>query len=134
MSDLPERPEHSLRIGNPERDAVVQRLTEALNEGRIELAEYDDRVQQVYAAKTQAELVPITVDLPAPPPPPAPKASLFSRVGQAERAWLSTAVLLTGIWLITVITDDRHSPHGFWPIWPLGFWGIALITRRIGGR
>ncbi len=53
---------------------MVERLTAALNEGRLELVEYDDRVRQVYAAKTAGELVPITADLPAPVPPAAAQA------------------------------------------------------------
>ncbi|MCW2504574.1 MAG: hypothetical protein JWO79_2858 [Actinomycetia bacterium] len=134
MSDLPERREQDLRIGNPEREAVVQRLSEALSEGRIELAEYDDRVQQVYAAKTQAELMPVTADLPAPPPPPVPPTSLASRFApdRAERGWLGMAVMLTAIWLFTAYTSGGWA-H-FWPIWPIGFTGAGLLVRRINGR
>jgi hypothetical protein len=129
----PQQPE--LRVGNPEREAVIARLNGALSDGRLDLVEYDDRVRQVYAAKTAGELAPITADLPAPLPPPAPKPSLAShfRLDSAERGWLGMAVMLTGIWLISVVASADHSTHGFWPLWPIGITGVGLLVRRITG-
>ncbi|MDQ1644989.1 MAG: hypothetical protein QOJ50_1173, partial [Cryptosporangiaceae bacterium] len=90
--------------------------------------------QQVYAARTQADLVPITADLPAPPPPPALPTSLASRfaLDRAERGWLGMAVMLTAIWLFTAYSSGGWA-H-FWPIWPIGFTGAGLLARRINGR
>jgi hypothetical protein len=134
MSGLPERPDPQLRIGNTEREAVVEQLSAALADGRLELVEYDDRVRQVYAAKTGADLVPLTADLPAPPPPPQPKPSLPSRLLQdpAVQGWLGLSVMMTAIWLISVLHDGRA--HGFWPLWVIGISGAGLLTRRITGR
>ena len=39
-------------------------LRQAAGDGRIDLAELDERLEATYAAKTYGELVPITVDLP----------------------------------------------------------------------
>jgi hypothetical protein len=134
MSGLPERPDPQLRIGNTEREAVVEHLSAALADGRLELAEYDDRVQQVYTAKTGADLVPLTADLPAPPPPAAPKPSLRSRfaLGPAEQGWLAMSVMLTAIWLLSFLRDG--DPAGFWPMWPIGVTAAGLLARRITGR
>jgi hypothetical protein len=123
----------NLRIGNPERDAVVDRLNAALNEGRLELVEYDDRVRQVYAAKTAGELVPITADLPAPvpPPPPAPKRDFRALLTPDELRWAGVAIILLTIWLIqSLATRDLNY---FWPVWPIGIWGAVLLGRRITG-
>jgi hypothetical protein len=66
-----------MRAGNAEREQVVQRLNRAFSEGRLELAELEERVAQAYAAKTLGELWPLTVDLPpetgAPPAPEVPR-------------------------------------------------------------
>ena len=40
------------------------RLRAALNEGRIDLSEYDERLQQAFAAKTYGELDRLLDDLP----------------------------------------------------------------------
>lgn len=67
---LEPRPEHdpaALRISDADRNKVAEILREAAGDGRIELAELDERLNATFAAKTYAELVPITVDLPAHP-------------------------------------------------------------------
>ena len=62
-----------MRAGNAEREQVVQRLSRAFGEGRLELVELEERVAQAYAAKTLGELRPLTADLP--PETGAPLAS-----------------------------------------------------------
>lgn len=53
-----------LRISDAERHAVAEVLREAAGEGRIDLDELDERLEATYAAKTYADLVPLTADLP----------------------------------------------------------------------
>jgi hypothetical protein len=120
-----------VRIGNVERDQVVEQLNTALSEGRLELVEYDDRIRQVYAAKTAGELVPITADLPA-PTPPAPKRSLRTAMTPDELKWAGVAVILLAIWVIQVVVTQEAK--GYWPIWPIGIWGAVLLGRRITGE
>ncbi len=54
-----------LRISDADRHQVAEVLRQAAGDGRIDLAELDERLEATYAAKTYGELVPITVDLPA---------------------------------------------------------------------
>lgn len=54
-----------LRISDEERHRVAEILREAAGDGRIDLAELDERLEATYAARTYADLVPITSDLPA---------------------------------------------------------------------
>ncbi len=61
-----------LRISDSDRHKVAEILREAAGEGRIDLAELDERLESAYAAKTYADLVPITADLPALGQPAAP--------------------------------------------------------------
>jgi hypothetical protein len=54
-----------LRISDAERHQVAEILRQAAGDGRIDLDELDERLEATYAAKTYADLVPITLDLPA---------------------------------------------------------------------
>ena len=53
-----------MRISDTEREQVAEILRQAAGEGRIDLTELDDRLDATYAAKTYADLVPLTADLP----------------------------------------------------------------------
>ncbi len=54
-----------LRVSDQERYAVAEVLRQAAGEGRIDLTELDERLEATFAAKTYADLVPLTADLPA---------------------------------------------------------------------
>jgi hypothetical protein len=53
-----------LRISDAERHQVAEILRTAAGDGRIDMEELDERLEATYAARTYADLVPITVDLP----------------------------------------------------------------------
>jgi hypothetical protein len=54
-----------LRISDQDRHQVAEVLREAAGERRIDLEELDHRLEATYSARTYADLVPITVDLPS---------------------------------------------------------------------
>ena len=54
-----------MRISDADRHKVAEILRQAAGDGRIDLQELDERLEATYAAKTYADLVPITIDLPA---------------------------------------------------------------------
>jgi hypothetical protein len=56
--------QRDLRASDAERQTVVRRLERALREGRLTIAEFDERVEAVYAARTRGELEDLTDDLP----------------------------------------------------------------------
>ena len=53
-----------IRAGDADRERVAERLRTALDEGRLNLYEYDDRLREAYAAKTYGELDALLADLP----------------------------------------------------------------------
>jgi hypothetical protein len=57
-----------LRIGTPERQAAVEALDAHLVARRLDTAEYERRSEACDRARTQAELLRIFADLPAPHP------------------------------------------------------------------
>jgi hypothetical protein len=70
--------ESGVRIGDAEREKVAGSLREHYAHGRLTLEEFQQRLDSVFAAKTNADLARITVDLPhadhhaAPWPPSQP--------------------------------------------------------------
>src|SRR4051812_30697521 len=62
---LDRRPDPAMmRISDEERHQVAEILRTAAGEGRIDIEELDERLEATYAARTYADLVPITADLP----------------------------------------------------------------------
>src|SRR3954454_10629500 len=59
-----------LRISDQDRHQVAEVLREAAGEGRLDLEELDQRLEATYSARTYADLVPITLDLPSVGVPP----------------------------------------------------------------
>jgi hypothetical protein len=69
MGEIENRPQHDpsqLRISDADRHRVTELLRDAAGEGRLDLEELEERLELTWAAKTYAELVPITLDLQAP--------------------------------------------------------------------
>lgn len=83
--------ESSFRASHAEREATAARLHAALGEGRLDLAETEERLAVAYAARYRWELNPLLADLPAPEP-------LGLRAGWAQlwralvvQTWVSSA-------------------------------------------
>jgi Domain of unknown function (DUF1707) len=77
--DLP--PAANVRIGHRERDAVVAALQEAAADGRLSMAELEDRLEAALQAKTYADLDPLVADLSV----ELPSRALNSAWSQAQR-------------------------------------------------
>ena len=92
MSDSPDR-RPDLRISDTDRDRAAEVLREAHAEGRISIDELDERLTSVYNAKTFADLVPVTRDLPATQDAATAQAPALGRIGGTARFKLSLAIL-----------------------------------------
>lgn len=57
----------AMRVSDREREEVVETLRRHAGEGRLDVDELDERLDAVYAARTRAELEPLTADLPVAP-------------------------------------------------------------------
>ncbi|MEV0411097.1 DUF1707 domain-containing protein [Streptomyces sp. NPDC050448] len=89
--ERPEKPLPELRASDADRERVAERLRDAVAEGRIDMEEFEERLEAAYTSKTYAELEPLTRDLPA--PGGAPMAVAASAPGPAvtpaDRSWPS---------------------------------------------
>jgi hypothetical protein len=133
-----------MRAGDGDRQAVADKLKLALDEGRLDIGEYDERLQRTYAAKTYGDLEGLLDDLPgtavtpqaatAGPataqPAAAPPPAVSRRSGQLVKAWLGgfggIFVVSMAIWLITSISTG-HMQY-FWPVWLL----IPMVFGALG--
>ena len=144
-------PEPHLRASDSDRAAVATALGGHMAAGRLTLAEYEERLTQVYATKTFGGLAALTADLPPSPgsrtPSPAPahrpqpahvggcgsSSSGWGGDAHAWEAWRRTAIIVISIWTITSLA--AWELIYFWPLWVLGPWGAVLLARTItGGR
>ncbi|MFG3285779.1 DUF1707 domain-containing protein [Streptomyces sp. NPDC048111] len=65
-----------MRASDAERERVAESLRDALAEGRLDMEEFEQRLEAAYTARTHGELEPLVRDLPAPGtagPAPAPR-------------------------------------------------------------
>ncbi|UVE96608.1 DUF1707 domain-containing protein [Dietzia sp. B32] len=60
----PDRHLPSVRASDAERDATARLLQESFSEGRLTLAEFDERTSLAYAARFRSDLIELTHDLP----------------------------------------------------------------------
>ena len=137
-----------MRAGDSERQAVADKLKAALDEGRLDLHEYDERVQQAYAAKTFGELDSLVTDLPGtipaqqsrvqpyqPPAAPLPAAEVGDGKAQGGRPFLASyggvVVVCFVIWGISCLASgDWIYPWPLWTLIPLIFGAIGQFGRR----
>jgi hypothetical protein len=125
-----------MRAADADRQRVADQLRTALEEGRLDLHEYDERLQQAFAAKTYGELDVLLADLPtasAPKPPGvAPVRNPAGEwLGQVWGSWVFVVVVTSAVWAITSLASG--GVDYFWPVWVAGPWGLCLIVASIGG-
>ncbi|MGH3097720.1 MAG: DUF1707 SHOCT-like domain-containing protein [Streptosporangiales bacterium] len=129
-----------LRCADSDRDRIAGQLREHYAEGRLDLDEFQERANAVYAAKTFGDLEPLTVDLPARPVQEHPQeakdedeecASGRGRLMAMWSPWLTTSVICIGIWLISMLASSQFIYP--WPVWVAGPWGVILLVATLGG-
>jgi hypothetical protein len=91
-----------MRISDADRHKVAEILREAAGDGRIDLTELDERLEATYAAKTYAELVPITHDL---APVVHATGSPLARVERERAVAIMGGVERRGVWVVPETFD-----------------------------
>ncbi len=112
-----------LRVSDADRHKVAEILREAAGEGRLDLDELDERLESAYAAKTYADLVPITADLPlrgreSLPGPVAPSPALPAARHETTLAFMGGSSR-KGLWEV----GATHTAFAMWA-------GISLDLRE----
>lgn len=124
-----------LRVADADRERVAARLGQAHAEGRLTLAEYDERVRAAHGAVVGSDLLPLTADLPAEAPARSggtARAGLRPPMRAAVALWGVVSVINLVIWVaVSVGTGGVVAP---WWIWVAGPWGLALAVRALADR
>ncbi|MFI5819099.1 DUF1707 domain-containing protein [Streptomyces rishiriensis] len=120
---LPARPD--LRASDADRERVAEVLRDALAEGRLDMAEFEERLEETYKARTYGELTPITRDLPVPGVVPPPVVSLHKEPS-GEGGWAGRMVGGEGSssWAVAVMSGLQRK--GCWTV-PRRFTCVALM-------
>jgi hypothetical protein len=122
-----------LRASDADRERVAEVLRDALAEGRLDMTEFEERLDATYSARTYGELAPITRDLPAGSAGGAPRVSMTKEPEQAG-GW---AGRITGgegssSWAVAVMSGFQRK--GRWTVPKrfnsFAFWGGGDIDLR----
>ncbi|MGX6602831.1 DUF1707 SHOCT-like domain-containing protein [Micromonosporaceae bacterium Da 78-11] len=120
-----------MRVGDRERQTVADQLKSALDEGRLDLGEYDERIQKTYAARTYGDLDGLLDDLPGTVPvqrsqvrprpeptnAPATRHPAAAQVARWVGPYGGVVAVCVIIWAITSVSAG-HLTY-FWPVWML---------------
>jgi hypothetical protein len=136
------QPVETMRAADADRHQIAEHLKAALDEGRLSLGEYDDRVREAYAARTYAELMVLVTDLPA---PGLSASEVQAKQDAQERRearklptalavlwtiWAAVTAINLVVWFVVGVTagfDDLY----FWPAW-MAVPGVALGAVTVG--
>ena len=120
-------PDQNLRVSDAERQAVTDRLAEHFGDGRLDQAEFDERVGRAMNAKTRADLSGLFDDLPE-TGAPAVTACPPRRRGRSHPG------LVLVLFFVLALTLGHAL---FWAAVPL-LWlgllvaGVLFATRAVG--
>ena len=129
-----------IRVSDAERQAVVDVLREQTAAGRLTLAEFEERLDEVYRSKTDIELRDALRELPVHPPAPlanarpAPDDVSDSELRQRYRVRLRND--LAGFVVPNFVCNLIWAlgDHGYWwPGWVLLGTGVGMLRTAIGG-
>jgi hypothetical protein len=117
-----------LRASDAEREQMAQILRAAMTEGRLDLAEGEQRLATAYAATYRDELAVLTTDLPdggrrALAETPEARAQLRREAGRRFSGFVVVAAVLVGLWVLS-------GASFFWPAIPLAFIFIGMMRHR----
>ncbi|NUS79305.1 MAG: DUF1707 and DUF2154 domain-containing protein [Streptomyces sp.] len=125
----PSAPE--LRAADADRERVAEILRDALAEGRLDMEEFEERLEATYKARTYGELTPITRDLPTAPGAPAVNM-VKEPVAQGSWAGRVTGGEGSSTWAVAIMSGFQRK--GRWTVPKrfncFAFWGGGEIDLR----
>ncbi|WP_062432715.1 DUF1707 SHOCT-like domain-containing protein [Herbidospora daliensis] len=126
-----------VRVSDADREAAVAHLLAAVDEGRLSLDEYNDRMSRAYTSVTFADLDNLLVDLPDAQAAPTVTATQTRAPAVATGAlprwlrvvwiaWVAKVALNLVIWVLLSVTEGELLY--FWPMWVIIPPGLALLA------
>lgn len=122
-----------MRASDAERERVAETLREAVAEGRLEMDEFEQRLDATFKARTHGELVPLVRDLPAPGGPARPVTGAVAGRSGSSADWparIGGPATSTGAFAFW----GGFSRKGRWTVGPkftaFAMWGGGEIDLR----
>jgi hypothetical protein len=141
--------QQKMRASDRDRQQVVEQLRGALEDGRLAMEEYMDRMAAAYQAATYGDLAPLCADLPASSPMiagPQTAVAAASAPAVSSRAgylaglpvalkvlwtiWLAAVSVNVVVWSLVSVTSG-HLAYP-WPVWVAGPYGAVLFALSAG--
>ncbi|GHD99538.1 DUF1707 SHOCT-like domain-containing protein [Streptomyces alanosinicus] len=123
-----------LRASDADRERVTEVLREAVAEGRLDMTEFEERLEAVYQARTYGELAPITRDLPTAGTAAAPAPVSFTKEPARDGGWAGRIVGGEGSSTGAVGIMSGFQRKGRWTVPKrfscFAFWGGGEIDLR----
>ncbi len=116
-----------VRIGDDDRQAVIELLRRHTGDGRLTLDEFADRAGQVFASRTRSELDEVLVGLPSDPHPALPPAIQPERPGGREPATQGPRRRFVAIMCGSRARGRWRAPR---EVSAFAFWGGVCIDLR----
>ena len=107
-----------LRVSDAERAEVADRLSKHYSDGRLDQAEFNERLDRAMKAKTQADLAGLFTDLPAlgGPGNPAPQQSGRPGNGHPFRRIIGLVLIVVITLVLWHAVTVSFAPFFFWHI------------------
>lgn len=120
--------EKAVRASDTERERIAKLVSEAAGDGRLTIAEADDRLERIYSTRFRHELAEFVADLPAGRPQAPRPARGLDRFPARLRVHAAVAVVLSVVLILRWAAMDVPF---FWPAGPmLLLWGSFLLHTR----
>jgi len=115
-----------LRVGDTDRERLIEELHEHTVAGRLTADELEERVGSAYGASTHADLDALRADLPISASSvqlelSTRKSRLRRRLVQEAGGSLTLSAVCVGVWL----SSGAHA--SFWPGWVIGFTLLPVV-------
>jgi hypothetical protein len=125
--------ETDIRASDAEREQTADLIREAAIDGRLTMAELEERLSWTYAAQLRHELPPLVADLPA-PPRPVPSSPAARRLNGRDQVALGLHAVLVVALVVAVLTSwVAGGVAFFWPVFPI-FWALLSLAVHAGLR
>jgi hypothetical protein len=136
-----------MRASDDDRQQVVDRLRAAMEDGRLKMEEFTERMGLAYQAVTYGDLAKLVADLPPAGPQPGPRLAPAPAVSPAAAArrgvfadlpaalkvlwtiWLAAVSINVVVWVLVAGTSGHFTYP--WPLWVAGPYGAALLAISV---
>lgn len=119
--------DRTVRASDAERERIAKLVSDAAGEGRLTIAEADERLERVYTTRFRHELAEFVTDLPTEEQNRTP-ARRFERFPARLRVHAAVAVVFSVLLILRWAAMDVPF---FWPIGPMFLlWGSFLLHAR----